>query len=154
MRINESKMRIRLSGVPEKYTVFLYDATCIIFFLEARYEPPHALLLISEIAPYQPYDRDYFKDPQHFKRYRKNAKDLYDEYVQYRTTVPYTIPVESYYTFCMIINRLRFCKNNWQFMKTRITKEQTVVFTPLVPKGQMPKDITHIKRGMFRFSEE
>lgn len=136
MKLTENTQK--LSHVPAPMRVFCYDASVVIDFLETCYEQPYPLLIISEMKPFTLYNKKYFKNPAHYMRYRRSMLDLYGEYILWRKGTDYTVPIESEYVFKMIIGKMRFSRNRWQFVRFRGKPDQTVYITPLVPKGQMP----------------
>lgn len=138
MKINIKTTKYRLLEVPVQCQVHIYDATRILLFLQENFEQPHKIIMIKDLAPYKDYDKDFFENPAHYQKFRIKATDLYDRYVEWYKTKTYTTAMESLYQFKMIIRRLRFPKNYWQFIKFRAVPSQTVYFTPLIPKGSLP----------------
>lgn len=141
MKHNPDTTKKRLSGVPYKDRVFVYNASIIIEFLNRTFMPLPYFVPVEKIAAKngKPLGKlDLLMGPYDEKEHRGPMKDLYDLYLLYRQQAPYSSPVESRFQFSIIVRRMLYLKNGWQFMVRRTSRSQVVTVAPLLIRSQAP----------------
>lgn len=143
MRFNQDKTNDRLSGVPLKDRVFIYNAAIIIEFLNETLMPLSFFLKPEIIVdlPSRDLDKKDFKNPEDFNEQRISMKDLYEFYKLFRQQKEYTAPIESYYKFSVIVKKVSFKRNGWRFIVRRHGRDQTVMVAPAQLRVRVPLEV-------------
>ena len=129
MRIDEEKTQARLRNVPLNERAHVYDAGIIIEFLQKHIINPKTFL--GEILPGEKIKQRDFKNIEDVAGLAVSKGTLYDIYRTWRAQVNYTKKVETLWVFGLILSRLSFQRNGWQFMSFRKGRDQIVYFTPM-----------------------
>lgn len=131
MKINETKVKERLAGIPDSKRSHIYDASIVIEFLTKTLMPT-AYFLPPNFSP-KP------GTPLGQKSMRRVAegksmmvRDLYELYLQFREEKDYTSRIESRYIFGIIIKNLRYYKNKWEFVVYRVGVAQLWYIGPVM----------------------
>ncbi len=144
MKIKPETIEEARRTIPENKRVFIYNADIILEFLNKTFTPLPYFVKAGEDG------RDGLKAlqigadlvPEHFKegmyeRYSMPLDKIYELYKVYREGADYTMPIETKAKFGLILNRLNYRSNGWQFIKRRLTRKQYVAFTPLKYRGEL-----------------
>ncbi len=144
MKINKDRTKERLDGVPESERVFIYDAGLIIKFLSETFMPPAAFLPEGYKVPksLQIEDRGFL---ERGKKDSMPISHLYEVYQLWREQKDYTRDVETKYIFSLIVKRLRFYRNGWEFNIFRRGTAQIWHAGPLVFR----KDVSPAERERY-----
>lgn len=102
-------------------------------FLADTYENPLQFFDMKKVVPYATLSKDNLVNQDHFHLYRRSARELYKQYLEWIEQYPLNTPLTQY-QFTAGVNRLRMQKDGWQFIKARWGRLQIVSFTPLVLK--------------------
>ncbi len=129
MKINEVKTRKRLENIDLQNRVFIYDGTLILEFLRETFVNPKEFVDMPEDI--LEYGRDQFKDQENFKGLGMFKEQIYDLYLEWRDIKDYTTAIENRYRFFLILGKLTFRRNGWQFTKYRTGTDQSICFTPM-----------------------
>lgn len=122
MKINEEKLRERMKSVKPENRVYIYDAQIIIEFLHATFMPLHYFLNPDGVAALErsvELEKKFFKSPIEFHNKALRIQQMYDYYLLFRQAMPYTAPIETLWRFRIIVKKLRWRNNGWQFGITR-----------------------------------
>lgn len=139
MKINQKKIKEKLKEVDEKNRSFIYDASIILSFLRETFMPTKYF-----IGNYVPNTASQIELPHFEKKAREvaiSAGDLYGLYVIYRQQKDFTRTIESRYVFGIIVKRLRFYKNQWEFRAHRKGVAQIWYLGPLRLRADVDLDI-------------
>jgi hypothetical protein len=143
MRFNEETRKNNLDGVPRDKQVFIYDASIIIEFLDKTFMPLNYFLnyqAMNEIGPGIEIQPKHFKDPKDMEK-KMTMGDLYDIYKMFRQQMPYTREIESHYKFSVIVKKLRYRPNRWQFRVRRTGRAQFIYLSPLELRVRVAPEI-------------
>jgi hypothetical protein len=141
MHYKQGKDRPELSLVPLEKRVFIYNALIIIEFLELTFMPTGYFLNSKgrvDVATSKNLEPEYMNDPNVLKNEKYTIGELYDFYKLFRNQKDYTSPVESRFKFGLILKRLDYKKNGWQFISFRKSQAQLVYLSPLLLRVKVP----------------
>lgn len=117
----------KLKGVEIENRVYLYDATIIIDFLNRTFMPlPYFVkkeslpLIGANVSP----KMEHMKDPQKFLDQFMSVGKMYEYYLMFRQQMDYSTPVETRWRFGLIMKKLLYSKNGWQFNIRRVGRAQ------------------------------
>ena len=143
MKFNEEKIKKKLSNVPEENRVWIYNAEIIIEFLNHVFIPtPYFFRPEVKSLPGGEQLTKQHLQPGADKKFSMSAKQLYEKYMWYRENMGYTTPIESYFKFKVIFNKLRCYKNGWEFFKFRRGTDQDVWFGPLLTREEAGREVS------------
>lgn len=117
----------KLKNVPINNRVFCYDATIIIDFLNRTFMPLEFFVKkesLNEIGSGVSPRMEHMKEPQKFLDLFMSVGTMYDYYMMFRNQADYTAPVETRWRFGLIIKKLVYSKNGWQFNVRRSGRAQ------------------------------
>lgn len=139
----------RLKHVDPQDRVFVYDAGIILEFLRDTYVNPRQFLLLKNVPSEISFEimKFHFAIPGDHDGRAVARQEMYDEYVKWRFNKNYTTPVEKPYRFFLLLGKMKFAINGWQFKRLRKGISQMVYFTPVV------KRFGHEDRGILDHSE-
>lgn len=143
MKINTDNTKKRLEGVPDNERVFIYDAGIIMRFLRETFMPTESYLEGYEPKSAASIDLQSFNDKG--KENAMSIRDLYDIYLLWRERQTYSRDTESPYIFSLIVKRLRYYRNGWEFHIFRRGAAQIWYAGPLVYR----KDVTPGERERY-----
>lgn len=131
MKINLEKTQQRLSTTAPEDRVYIYDASLILEFLRESFINPKAFVDVNRIdATTNEVTKEAFHDSENFKALGLSKAELYELYIKWRLKKTYTTRLEKMWKFFLILRRMRFYKNGWQFGSYRQGSAQIVYFTP------------------------
>lgn len=141
MRINQENISKKLAKTPPEKRVWIYNASIILEFLNHIFIPTRHFLADQKKAMVagQLDRRDYVVGFE--KDYSMRAADLYNKYLWYRENKDYTSPIETLFKFKVILNKMRWYKNGWEFTKLRRGRDQDVYFAPLLAREKAPDEV-------------
>lgn len=131
MKINESKVKDRLRGIPDSKRSHIYDATIVIEFLTLTFMPT-AYFLPPGFSPKPGIQLGQKSMRKVSENRAMMMRDLYDLYLQFREERDYTSRIESRYIFGIIIRNLRYYKNKWEFTVYRVGVAQLWYVGPVM----------------------
>lgn len=133
----------KLANVPKDKRVFIYDASIIIEFLSSTFMPLRYHLKPQEIHTVGAGNlgKKHMKESEKYEELFLSVGKLYDYYLIFREYKPYTSPIESRYKFSLIIKKLLFPKNGWQFEVKRIGRAQIIYAGPCKFRSEVEEDI-------------
>lgn len=143
MKINEEKLRERMKRVAPENRVYIYDAQIIIKFLSATFMPLQYFLSdegIEELKRPIELDKKHFKNPDDAHEKALRIQQLYDYYLLFRQAMPYTRPIETLWRFRLIIKKLRWYRNGWQFKISRRGVDRFWYASPAVLRSSIPAE--------------
>lgn len=117
----------KLKHVPTNNRVYCYDATILIDFLNRTFMPlPYFVKKesLNDIGPGVSPRMEHMKEPQKFMDHFLSVSDMYEFYLMFRNQTDYTVPVETRWRFGLIIKKLIYSKNGWQFNVRRVGRAQ------------------------------
>lgn len=126
MKYDPKKTSQRLRGIPVENRAFIYDATILLEFLNQTFMP-----------------NEYFEkmDPKEKLTYRLSIGDIYEYYKMFRDAKDYTAPIESRYKISVMLKKLLYEKNGWQFDVRRVGRGQLIYFSPLLLRVKVDPEI-------------
>lgn len=134
MNINHEKTQERIKNIPPENRVFIYDAEIILEFLKQTFIPTHFFLksdpkigLSGKVL-----EQTDFKEDYEFANFSLPLETLYEYYLLFREQKDYTAPVETKFKFNLIISKLRYNKNGWEFIRRRHTRNQIPTAYPFL----------------------
>lgn len=144
MNYNEQKTEERLRNVPREHRVFIYNASIIIEFLSKTLMPlPYFIkansmqkLMSGESLIATDYNRE-----SDYENESLTIGELYDFYKMFRQQSDYTTPIESRYKFSVILSKLDYIKNGWQFEKRRVGRAQLIFLRPAQIRVRVPEEV-------------
>jgi hypothetical protein len=137
MRINEEKTQERLSYTAQEDRVYIYDASLVLEFLRETFINPKAFIVTERLERLgDEISRELFAEASNFQKLGLSKAEIYEEYIKWRMTKPYSTPLEKMWKFFVILKRMRFYKNGWQFASYRKGTAQIVYFTPLKRRSE------------------
>lgn len=137
MRINEEKTQERLSYTAQEDRVYIYDAALILEFLRETFINPKTFLIMERVQTFgDEISKDSFENPAEFQGLALSKAQIYEEYIKWRMAKPYTTPLEKPWKFFVILKRMKFYKNGWQFTSYRKGTAQIVYFTPFKKRSE------------------
>lgn len=117
----------KLKHVDIKDRVYMYDAGIIIEFLNRTFMPlPYFVkseslpLIGASVSPRM----EHMKDPKKFLDQFMSVGKIYDFYLMFRQQMDFTTPVETRWRFGLIMKKLLYSKNGWQFSIKRVGRAQ------------------------------
>lgn len=135
MKYNIENAKKRLESVPKAAQVWIYNADIIIEFLNSTLMPTNYFLkhkglglLPGNLVPLNEYTR--LND-------EITMEQLYKFYLMFREQHDYTSPIETKFKFSIIIKKLRFYKNNWEFVVGRKGRRQVVTVAPALLRSDL-----------------
>ncbi len=135
-----------LKHVEIKNRVFIYDATIIIEFLNKTFMPLNYHIkreIIPQVGSGFEIKKEHLKEPERFDelftQYR--LSQIYDFYKMFRNQVDYTAPVETAFKFNIIMRKLIFSKNGWQFKIRRVGRAQLWYLGPLELRSKVSAEV-------------
>lgn len=144
MKQFDEKSQERLEKVPRKNRVYLFNADIIIDFLNQTLMPIHYFVkpeTISKLKPGVPLAKFFMKNENDLEEHRLTIGDLYEYYLLFRQQKDYTTPVETRYKFSVILRKLSFSQNGWQFLLKRYTRAQFIYVSPVQLRVRVPIEI-------------
>ncbi len=133
MKTNPENISQKLKNVPVEKRVWIYNADIIIEFLNSTFMPTK-FFLKNEGMSVAPGKQLVFEDfnPGAFEAetVRITMTDLYKYYLMFRQNKDYTSEIETKFKFQVIIKKLRYYKNGWEFIVTRFTRNQILIVYP------------------------
>lgn len=131
----------KLSGVPIENRVHYYDATIIIDFLNRTFMPLSYFVkpeFLQKIGASVKPQMNHMKDPTKFMDTFISVSKMYEYYQLFRNQMDYTAPVETSWKFGLIIKKLLYSKNGWQFNARRSGRAQIWQAGPAVLRVSVP----------------
>lgn len=143
MNINEEKIEDKVKNIPPENRVFIYNAEIILDFLRQTFIPTHFFLKSDPKIGLggKVLTKNDFKDEMVFESFNLELETLYEYYLLFRQQKDYTSPVETKFRFCLIISKLRYFRNGWEFLIKRYTRNQIRVAYPLQLRVRANQDI-------------
>ena len=140
MRINKTKVKERLEGVPENRRSHIYDASLVLEFLAQTFMPTRYFIPENFVpTPGKPLGQKSMRAVS--EDAQMSMRDLYHLYQIWREEKDYTARVESRYQFGIIIRHLRLYKNGWEFTIWRVGVAQIWHVGPLKLRLDLPADV-------------
>lgn len=130
-------------GVPKENRVFIYNASIIIEFLDKTFMPISYFLntpAMNEIGYGTEIQPKHFKDQKQME-HKMTTGDLYDIYKLFRQQMPYTSEIETFYKFSVIMKKLRYRPNGWQFRVRRTGRAQLIYLSPVLFRVKVDPEI-------------
>lgn len=138
MRITlTSTQHDQLKDIPVKHRVLIYNADIIIEFLNATFIPSRYYVhgYFEGMVQFIDKDGKFLKEipwqKHSIKQNTLSFEKLYEYYMMFRRTRPYTKDIESRFVFGTIIKHLNFAVNGWQFLRFRKGRKQVPCVAPL-----------------------
>lgn len=131
----------KLKHIPTNNRVYCYDATIIIEFLNRTFMPlPYFVKLehLSKIGSGVQVEKSMLKNPELFDESFVSVGDMYDFYMMFRQSVDYTTEVETRWKFGLILKKLLYPKNGWQFIVKRVGRAQLWYAGPTMLRVKAP----------------
>lgn len=142
MRYDKQKTAQRLSGVPMKDRVFIYNAAIFIQFLGETFMPLDYFLstegrnnMGTDLLP-----KD-MREPKDLKEKAISLGEIYEYYKLWRQHKQYTSPIESRYKISTILKKMTAKRNGWRFTFQRRGVAQIVYFSPLELRARVPLEV-------------
>lgn len=132
-------VNIKLQNVPIENRVHCYDATIIIDFLSRTFMPlPYFVKpdVLQQIGSSKKPEMQDMKNPSNFLDNFIQVSKMYEYYVLFRNQMDYTTPVETSWRFGLIIKKLLYPKNGWQFNVRRSGRAQIWQAGPVMLRVQ------------------
>lgn len=141
MNYRKKKIKKRLENVPLRNRVWIYNAELIIEFLNRTYMPTK-FFLSTEGALRGKEDDLLEEDFQGFQNTQRiSLDDLYEGYLLFREKENYTAEIESKYKFSLILNKMNYQFNRWEFRKSRYSRNQIIMYGPLQKRADFTADV-------------
>lgn len=140
MKLDEKKIKERMESIDPQNRVFIYDASIILEFLRDTYVNPRFYLIDPTLSSEEVFARSNFKNKDDYIGLSQKREKIYDEYVKWRVNKDYTAPIEASYKFGMILGKMRFARNGWQFNPMRRGLHQVVYITPVRSRNDASVD--------------
>lgn len=138
MRIDEDTTRDRLKAIPIHERIYLYDGTRVIEFFKRSFVPTENFLVPGTMVHVRELTNEDWEGGK--KQIRENSlslKELYELYKVFYQKNGWTTPIETAFQFGLMIRRLRFYKNNWEFYLYRLGSAQIWHVAPLKPRSEV-----------------
>lgn len=133
----------KLAHVPIKHRIFCYDGTIVLDFLNRTFMPLSyfvKLEVVYEIGAGTPPSKEHMKDPAKYEDVFMSVSEMYDYYRMFRQSVDYTAPIENRWKFGLLIKKLIYSKNGWQFNVKRVGRAQLWFAGPAVLRVKAPAE--------------
>ena len=143
MKFKEENIQKKLASVPEENRVWIYNAAMVLEFLNKNFIPTQYFFQpeVKEIRGGEALTKNHLQLGCD-RKFSMSVNDLYKKYMWYRDTMGYTSPIESFFKFKVMLNKMRFYKNGWEFFKHRRGTDQEIWFGPLLTREQAGKEIS------------
>lgn len=150
MRILPETVKKNKEGVPAHRTVWVHNADIILEFLEQTFMPLSYFINHPETYT-EGVDRKFFQDVVDEQKVLFpnqesviwQTRKIYDLYLVWRNSVPYTKPVETLNTFSTILRKMKYSKNGWEFLAKRVSEKQLPALAPFLPRSQVSEELRH-----------
>ena len=143
MRYNKKIIKRRLESIPAEKRVWIYSAEIILEFLGHNFIPTKFFLTVngSVEAKARPMKTEDFKESDSFKKHRISVNELYEQYLLFREKCDYTAEVETKFKFSIILNKLSYGQNGWEFIKARVSRQQIISFGPIQRRDELKAEV-------------
>lgn len=118
--------------------VWIYNASIILEFLDQTLMPTRMFLKGDgiQVQPGNNISKGDLKDFSILNDYSMSADELYNLYLLFRESKPYTIEIETKYKFKLILSKVKFFSNGWEFIRMRRGREQVIHFAPVMLRSK------------------
>lgn len=155
----------KMRGVAKSDRVFIYNAAIIIEFLNSTFMPTVFFLNFegrSKIGPGIEIRPPMMNNPDLLEYHAISIGQMYDYYKMFREQKEYTAEIETRYKFGLIIKKLTFTQNGWQFNVKRKGRAQINMVAPAMlrvkataeDRSSFPVGEKNLSRGVVEVTPE